>query len=93
MELEEDGSEKNYLEQVGEIEEEWSKFRRALTTQQDKEIFDKIIRKARIHNETGDEVDRSRYMESFLMSVMVEQQLEIMRLKKRLNQQRKKEEL
>jgi len=89
MDLKEEvGSEKSYLEQVDEVEEEWSKFRRALTTKEDKEIFDKVVRHARIHNEAGDEADRSSSLETFFMSVMLEQQLEIMRLKKKLDEMR-----
>ncbi len=92
MDLEDVGkSEKSYLEQVDEIEKEWSKFRRALTTQEDKEIFDKVIRHARIHNEAGDEADRFSSLETVFMSLMLEQQLEIMRLKKRLNKKKEVE--
>jgi len=89
MDLEDIGrAEKSYLEQVDEIEEEWSKFRRALTSEEDKEIFDKVIRHAKIHNKAGDEADRSSSLETFFMSVMLEQQLEIMRLKKKLDEKK-----
>ncbi len=86
MDLEDvDRSEKSYSAQVDEIEEDWSKFRRALTTEEDKEYFDKVVRYARIHNRAADQTEGSRSLETFFMSVILEQQLKIMRLKKKLD--------
>ncbi len=75
----------DYLSTIDEIEEDWSKFRRALTTQEDKKIFDKVIRHSRIHNKAANQTEGSRSLETFFMSVILEQQLKIMRLKKKLD--------
>jgi len=69
-----------------EIEEEWNNYRRALRGVE-KETFDKLIDYAKIHATAGNELGHYQPFETFLLSILLEQQMEIMRLKRKLEGQ------
>ena len=80
------GSEKGYSEELEEIVEEWNNYRRALRGAE-KETFDKLIKQAKVHQRAGEKQDHYKPMETFFLSIILEQQMEIMRLKRKLNGQ------
>jgi len=77
------GSNKNYRKELEEIVEEWNNYRRALRGAE-RDTFDKLIKQAKAHQTAGEEQDHYKPMETFFISVILEQQMEIMRLKKKL---------
>jgi len=80
------GSDKSYREELEVIEEELNNYRRALRGAE-KDTFDKLINHAKIHQTAGEEQDHYKAMETFFLSIILEQQIEIMRLKRKLNGQ------
>ncbi len=49
-------------------------------------FFDKMIEYAKVHRKAGEVKEGANDMETFFMSVILEQQMEIMRLKKKLDE-------
>ena len=80
------GSEKNYLKELDDIVEEWKTYRRALRGAET-DAFDKLIDCAKVHATAGEELDHYKPMETFFISILLEQQMEIMRLKRKLEGQ------
>ena len=64
---------------------EWSPFRRALRVK-DREAFDSVIGKARMHASASSFMVDSDPIDAVIMSVLVEQEKEIMELKRRLKE-------
>jgi len=79
-------SEKNYLKELDDIVEEWNTYRRALRGAE-KDAFDELVNHAKAHGTAGKELDHYRPIETFFISVILEQQMEIMRLKRKLEGQ------
>lgn len=79
-------SEKNYLKELDDIVEEWKTYRRALRGAET-DAFDKLIDCAKVHATAGEELDHYKPMETFFISILLEQQMEIMRLKMKLEGQ------
>lgn len=79
-------SDKNYSEELEEIVDEWNTYRKALRGAE-RDAFDRIVNHAKVHERAGKKQDRSRAMETFFISVILEQQMEIMRLEKKLEGQ------
>ncbi len=79
-------SDKNYLKELDEIIEVWNTYRRALRGAE-KDAFDKLIDCAKVHATAGDELDHYKPMETFFISILLEQQMEIMRMKRKLDGQ------
>ncbi len=80
------GSDKSYRKELDDIIEEWSSYHRALRGAE-KDAFDKLINYAKVHGTAGKEQDHYKPMETFFISVILEQQMEIMRLKRKLEGQ------
>ena len=80
------GSDKSYLKELEEIIEEWNTYRRALRGAE-KDAFDELVNHAKAHGTAGKELDHYRPIETFFISVILEQQMEIMRLKRKLEGQ------
>lgn len=74
---------KNYREELDELIEKWSKFQRALRGD-DKDDFQSLLEHAKKHATAGVNQDHPVPMESFLLSILLEQQKMIDRLKKKL---------
>ncbi len=74
----------NYHEECEEIIEKWSKFRRGLRGDE-RDKFDDMMDKARKHKTAGDEQDNPKAIETFLFSILVEQQMKIDRLERELD--------
>ncbi len=96
MEIEEDdeelalnpslGSDKSYSKELEDIIEEWKTYKRALRGAE-KDAFDELVDHAKVHEIAGKKQDHCRAMETFFLSVILEQQMEIMRLKRKLEGQ------
>lgn len=86
-----DGSDKNYSEELEEIVDEWSTYRKALRGAE-RDAFDKMVKHAKVHERAGKKQDQPRAMETFFISVILEQQMEIMRLKRKLEGQKEVDE-
>jgi len=80
------GSDKSYRKELDEIKEEWNNYRRALRGAE-RDAFDQLIKHAKAHQTAGEKQDHYKPMETFFLSVILEQQMEIMRLKKKLEGQ------
>lgn len=80
-----DSSPDDHLRSIDEIEQKWNKFRRALKADERK-FFDDMFKYGKIHRKAGEVKEGSKDMDIFLMSVILEQQLQIMRLKKKLDE-------
>ena len=68
------------------LEEEiqgWQKFRRALR-KEDQQVFDQLFEKARLHVEAGSKASRPWPFETILISILVEQEKEMVELRKRM---------
>ena len=68
---------------VRKLVDDWSDYRKALR-KEDREAFDELIKKAERHASASGYVNRENPIESFFMSVLLEQEKEIAELKKRL---------
>jgi len=53
----------------------------------EKDAFDKIVDHAKVYGTAGKKLDHYRPMETFFLSIILEQQMEIMRLKRKLEGQ------
>ena len=62
---------------------EWSPFRRALRAK-DREAFDSVMNKARLHASSSSFMVDADPIEAVIMSVLVEQEKELMELRRRL---------
>jgi len=80
------GSDKSYRKELDEIKEEWNNYRRALRGVE-REAFDQLIKHAKAHQTAGEEQDHYKAMETFFLSILLDQQMEIMRLKRKLEGQ------
>lgn len=80
------GSDKSYKKELEEIKEKWDNYRRALRGAE-RDTFDKLIKHAKVHQTAGEEQDHYKPVETFFISILLEQQMEIMRLKKKLDGQ------
>jgi len=80
------GSDKSYRKELDEIKEEWYNYRNALRGEE-RDAFDKLIKQAKVHLTAGVKQDHYKAMETFFLSIILEQQMEIMRLKRKLNGQ------
>lgn len=69
-----------YTQQLDLIETRLKKFRTALR-RQDRELFDQCLLSARRHSQAGVMAAAANPMDSFLLSVIIEQQREIRALK------------
>jgi hypothetical protein len=61
----------------------WRKFRRALR-KEDQEVFDHLFEKARLHAEAGGNAQRPWSFETILISMLLEQEKELVGLKSKL---------
>ncbi len=82
---------KSYSEELEELIEEWSDYERALNGVE-KDAFEKVKRSAKSNVKAGKEQDPPKEIEAFFISVLLEQQIEIDRLEKRLNGQKEVDE-
>jgi len=80
------GSDKSYRKELDEIKEEWNNYRRALRGEE-RDAFDQLIKHAKTHQTAGEEQGYYKAMETFFFSILLEQQMEIMRLKRKLQGQ------
>jgi len=80
------GSDKSYRKEIDEIKEEWNNYRRALRGEE-RDVFDQLIKHAKVHQTAGEEQGHYKAMETFFLSILLEQQMEIMRLKRKLKGQ------
>jgi len=76
-------TDKSYRKELDDIVEEWNKYRRALRGEE-RDTFDKIIDQAKSHTTAGNKQNHYKPIETFFISVILEQQMEIMRLKRKL---------
>jgi hypothetical protein len=67
---------------------EWQEFKRALR-KEDREVFDRLIEKARLHASAASYEARLDPMESMFMSILLEQEKEIQELKEKLKEIKK----
>jgi len=68
------------------LEEEiqgWQKFRRTLR-KEDQYVFDRLFEKARLHVEAGSKASRPWPFETILISILVEQEKEMVELRKKI---------
>ncbi len=79
-------TDKNYRKELDDIIDEWNTDRRALRGEE-RNAFDKVINHAKVHETAGKKQNHYKPMETFFISVILEQQMEIMRLKRRLEGQ------
>lgn len=63
--------------------EEWQGFRRALR-REDQEAFDRLMEKARMHASAASYAARTDPMESLIISILLEQEKELVELKKKI---------
>ena len=63
--------------------QEWQKFRRTLR-KEDQYVFDRLFEKARLHVEAGSKASRPWPFETILISILVEQEKEMVDLGSRL---------
>jgi hypothetical protein len=63
--------------------QEWQKFRRALR-REDQEFFDQLIEKARLHVEAGGSASRPWPFETILISMLLEHEKDLVRLRSKL---------
>ncbi|MFW6040885.1 MAG: hypothetical protein ACOC85_03515 [Thermoplasmatota archaeon] len=66
---------------------EWKKFRRALR-KEEREKFDKLIEQAKKHASTSQYEARIDPVESLFMSILLEHQIKLDRLERRINNER-----
>lgn len=62
---------------------EWAPFRRSLRTR-DREAFDSMMNKARLHASSSSFMVDNSPLETIIMSILVEQEKEIMELRRRV---------
>jgi hypothetical protein len=67
---------------------EWQEFKRALR-KEDREAFDRLIEKARMHASAASYETRLDPMESMFMSILLEQEKEIQELKEKIKETKK----
>ncbi len=75
-----------YRELLEHLESDWKEFRRPLR-KDEKKAYDRLFNKAKKHVSAAQYQARPDPMESFFMSVLLEQQMEIQRLKAKLDGQ------
>ncbi len=73
-----------FRQELRRIISEWSKFRKALR-KEEREAFDEMMLSAKKHASAAQYQANPDPVESVFMSVLLEQQLELQRLKRRLN--------
>lgn len=81
----------NYKDELNDIIEEWKGYERALEGVE-KDGFQKMKDYAKSHVRAGKDQNRSKEIETFFISILLEQQLEIDRLEKRLEGQKEVDE-
>ena len=73
------------------LEEEiqgWQKFRRTLR-KEDQQFFDRLFEKARLHVKAGSKASRPWLFETILISILVEQEKEMVELRSRVSSMEK----
>jgi hypothetical protein len=63
--------------------QEWKKFRWALR-KEDQQVFDQLFEKARLHAEAGANAARPWPFEAILISILVEQEKELVELREKM---------
>jgi hypothetical protein len=63
--------------------QEWQKFRRALR-KEDQQVFDQLFEKARLHVEAGGNASRPWSFDIILVSMLLEQEKELVELRSRM---------
>ncbi len=82
---------KNYREELKDLIEDWNDYEDALNGIE-KNAFEQIKKYARSHVRAGKEQNRPKEIETFFISVLLEQEIEIDRLEKRLEGEREVDE-
>jgi len=78
----------SYHEECEKIIDKWSKFRRGLRGDE-RDKWDRLMNKARKHKTAGDKQDNPKAIETFLFSILIEQQMKIDRLERELDKRGK----
>ncbi len=78
-----------FRDELERIRSEWKKFRKALRTDE-REMFDELFRKAKQHASAAQYQANPDPMESVLIAVLLEQQMEIDRLKRKIGDESRK---
>ncbi|MBS3782536.1 MAG: hypothetical protein KGY66_04680 [Candidatus Thermoplasmatota archaeon] len=78
-----------FRKELDRIESEWKKFRKALRSRE-KEMFDELFKKAKQHASAAQYQANPDPMESVFFSIILEQQMEIDRLKRKIEDEDRK---
>jgi len=78
-----------FRKELEEIESEWKNFRKALRSDE-KEMFDELFTKAKKHASAAQYQGNPDPMESIFFSIILEQQMEIDRLKRKIEDESRK---
>lgn len=70
-----------FKEELERIIREWSKFKRALRTEE-REVFDELMRRAKKHTSAAQYQANPDPMESIFMAMLLEHEMELARLKR-----------
>ncbi len=78
-----------FRKELERIESDWKKFRKALRSDE-KEMFDELFKKAKQHASAAQYQANPDPMETIFFSIILEQQMEIDRLKRKLEDKSRK---
>ncbi|MFP4000388.1 MAG: hypothetical protein ACLFSM_05255 [Thermoplasmata archaeon] len=75
-----------FRKELNRIESEWNKFREALRSDE-KKMFDKLFKEAKQHASASQYQANPDPLESVFFSILLEQQMEIDRLKRKIEEE------